>query len=109
MTAPQPPPTPTIPMQRLIVSAVQNPAFTFDEEYGGAFVNCWIKDQTESGAFDAAREWLATSGWIVKSLESRRSVTQFDYTCGADGAEQYEQALAEGEAYVFHVWPKPAE
>ncbi len=98
-----------IHMQRLIVSAVQNPAFTFDQEYGGAFVNCWIKDRTEEEAFTVAKEWLATSGWIVKSLEKQRSVSKFDYQCGEDGGEQYQQALVDGEVYVFHAWPRQSE
>jgi len=98
-----------IHMQHLIVSAVQNPAFTFDEEYGGAFVGCWIKDRTEDEAFTVAKEWLATSGWIVKSLEKQRAVSKFDYQCGEDGGQQYEQALEDGEVYVFHAWPRRPE
>ncbi|MDF7802052.1 hypothetical protein P4C99_21450 [Pontiellaceae bacterium B1224] len=95
-----------IPMQFLTFEGVQDPSIQHDEKFGGAFINCWIKDQTTQNAIYIAKGCIEDEGWIVLELNDHRIVTDEDYNEGHDGREYYEQALIDEEVFFFHTFSK---
>ena len=98
-------------MQFVLIAAIQDPEAEHDEEYGGAYVSCWIKDQTLRNALHIAKGWIQDAGWFVEEIEEQYPVTAEDYTDKPDSAQYYAQALIDGEVFVYHVFPaeQPSE
>jgi hypothetical protein len=95
-----------IPMHYLIIEAVQDPMHRHEEEYAGASVGCWIKNQTRKNACLIAKGWIEEHGWVVLSLEDQQVVSEGDYTDKSEGREYFEQALVDEQVFVFNTWPK---
>ena len=98
-----------IPMQYLIIEAVQDPSCVHEREYGGASVGCWIKGRSENEAALLAKAWVQNSGWVPLSIEEQYSVTEDFYSEDAGGREYFEQALIDNEVFVFYTFPKDAK
>lgn len=79
-------------MQYLVIAAAQDPTYDHQEEYGGAHVGCWIKNQTETNARLIAKGWIEESGWVALSVEEQHPVTADTY--------------AGEEVFVFNTFPK---
>lgn len=94
-----------IPMQYLIVEAAQDPTFCHEKQFGGATVGCWIKDQTKRNAYLVAKGWIEDHGWVPLSLEDQYPVSAERYEGNAEGRQYFEQALTDGEVFVFHTSP----
>ena len=94
-----------IPMQYLIIDAEQNEEFDHDEVYGGASVGCWIKNQTEKNAYLIAKVWIEENGWRIICLDEQYPISEEDYSDKPEGREYFEQALIDGEVFVFHTFP----
>jgi hypothetical protein len=77
----------------------------FDKS-GGAFVNCWIRNDDADQAEERATELIYDYGWSVDSLEDAVPVTSADYVDDEENRELYEQSLVEGEVLVFNTWPR---
>jgi hypothetical protein len=93
-------------MQHLVIDAAPDPTFAHDEQVGGAFVACWIKDQTRKNALFVAKGWIEENGWVVLAVDQQQSVSADDFPEGAQGKEYFEQALIDEEVFVFHSFPK---
>ena len=76
------------------------------EEYGGAFVGCWIKDRTEDEARSVAEIMIEDNGWIPTKIEEQYPVTAEILDEGSEGKEYFEQALIDGEVIVFYTFPR---
>lgn len=73
---------------------------------GGAYVNCWIRENDRERAQESAQGLIQDYGWEVKALEEGAVVTGSDYGADDEDREFYEQALVEGEVLVFNTWPR---
>ncbi|AQA18791.1 hypothetical protein BST95_11625 [Halioglobus japonicus] len=82
------------------------PKYDSDEnaQYGGAYVNCWINQAMPKSAEEQARLDIESHGWAIRTLEEKSLVAREDYA-ESDNLEYYEQALIDGEVYVFHTFP----
>ena len=96
-----------IPMQYLIIGAAQDPTFSHKEEYGGAQVGCWIKNQTKTNAYLIAKGRIEEKGWVALSLEDQYPISAETYRKKSEGKRYYEQALIDEEVFVFFTSPKP--
>jgi hypothetical protein len=77
---------------------------------GGAYINCWVKAQWEQEAGQSASAVIHERGWKVVSIEKEcREVSQASYAEGEEGKGYYDQAVIDGECYVFHQWPVDAQ
>jgi hypothetical protein len=76
-------------------------------KFGGAQVNCWLAME-ESEALSRATELLNGYGWRVEHIEHSRETQHSEYVVGSEGLRYFEQALADGEAIVFHTWSNEA-
>ena len=95
-----------IPMQYLIIDAVQDRTHAHEKEYGGASVGCWIKNQTKKNAYLIAKGWIEERGWAVLSLEEQYTVSEEMYRGKTEGKQYFEQALIDDEVFVFNTSPK---
>ena len=78
-------------------------------ESGGAYVNCWIRNDSRDDAQARAAELIRDYGWSVEALEDSGTVSSADYQEDDEDREFYEQALVEGEVLVFNTWPRGEE
>jgi hypothetical protein len=73
---------------------------------GGAYVNCWVQADSEQEAQRLASAAIAERGWTILSVEEECcEVTEDWYAEGDEERQYYEQAITDGECYVFHQWP----
>ncbi len=96
-------------MQLVMFEAKQRPEFPHEESCGGAFVNCYIKGRTPKRAYQDAKEWVQESGWEIVKLEDQHEIDRASFEKPEDGLEYYEQALIDGEVFVFHTYPEEEE
>lgn len=73
--------------------------------FAGAYVDCWIRNESREEAEARAIELIEENGWSVDALEEAGTVTSANYQDGDEDREFYEQALMEGEVLVFNTWP----
>ncbi|HLF83972.1 MAG TPA: hypothetical protein VI837_07360 [Blastocatellia bacterium] len=91
--------------------AKPKPESAVAQEYGGAYVNCWVSGDDPELAESEARAHIDASGWRIEAKEEDFVVcTNDDIDDEAipfkKGAEQYYKAAQEdGACYVFHTWP----
>jgi hypothetical protein len=86
--------------------AAPSPGSEHFETAGGAYVNCWMKANSESEACGHASAVIKESGWTILAVEEQcREVTERAYAEGDEGLEHYRQAVVDGGCYVFHQWP----
>lgn len=80
------------------------------ETTGGAFVNCWVKVDSEREAQEQASAAVRESGWTIRAVEEDCcEVSEEWYSENDEGLEHYMQAVADGECYVFYQWPVDAQ
>ena len=78
-------------------------------EFEGAYVHCWILNDSREQAQERAADLIREYGWSVENLEDSGTVTSDDYGEEDEDREFYEEALAEGEVLVFNAWPRGEE
>jgi len=77
---------------------------------GGAYINCWLKAQSQEEAAQLASAFIQERGWKVVSVEAEcREVPHSLYSEDDDDREHYDQAMIDGECYVLHQWPIDAQ
>lgn len=76
------------------------------EQLGGAYINCWIDAASEEEASDVSAGFVREAGWKIVTVEEPfREVNADAYSDDDEGRGYYEQAVEDGECYVFHQWP----
>lgn len=80
------------------------------ERAGGAFVNCWVKVDSEREAQEQTSAVVGESGWTILAVEEEcREVNEQWYSDNDEGLEHYRQAVVDGQCYVFYEWPVEAQ
>ena len=95
-----------IPMQLIEIHAKQSPEYPHEKHYAGAYINCYIKDQTVRNALYIAKGWIADNGWEPLTVEQQREIAEEDYEEGSDAREYIRQALTDEEVFVYHVYER---
>lgn len=72
---------------------------------GGAFVNCWVVATTQSDAEAMARKNIAKQLWRINELCECYEDDRTLYDADADDLQYHDQAVIDGEVYVFHTYP----
>lgn len=72
------------------------------EEHGGAYVNCWIRADTPEEAGRIAAREIESDGWGIEGVEEPMRI---ETSPSEETAEYFDQAVQDGECYVFHTWP----
>jgi hypothetical protein len=76
------------------------------QSIGGAFIDCWIRVESESAANRIIRRTLEDSAWIIESLHGPETCTEKDYAEDPANLEYYAQSQTDGEVFVFHQYPR---
>ena len=72
---------------------------------GGAFVNCWVRADSEIEAQKLTSDAIREDGWTILAVEEEcREVNEHWYSENDEGREYYEQCVTDGECYVFNMW-----
>ena len=74
-------------------------------EAGGAFVNCWIKSNSEERASEIAQSAIQSDGWDIIAVDETFIAEKEIYVEFPESLELFEQAEIDGEAYLFNTWP----
>ena len=75
------------------------------DQYGGAFVNCWILRDTQAQAEVVARDWIVNEHWRITAVEEAFPMTRENQAEHPDGMRFFEQAEIDREVFALHVWP----
>jgi hypothetical protein len=73
---------------------------------GGAYVNCYVVAVSPEAALKRARSNLAENSWDVVGVEEGPVLTSRErYLDDAETLEAFDEAVSNGECYVYHLWP----
>lgn len=73
--------------------------------YGGAYINVYTKDLSESAALETASREVTEAGWRSQSVERVEFLTREDFADDSEGLEYFDQAQLDGIVVVVHTYP----
>jgi hypothetical protein len=71
---------------------------------GVAYVNAWVEASSEADAVARATRQIAEAQWIVESVDRIIRLSRNDYETSDPALSYFDQALIDGEVFVFHTW-----
>ena len=75
------------------------------KEFGGAFVNCWVKASAQEDALKRVQEFIKNENWIFMKVEDIWEAQRQSYIDLPDSLECYDEACEIGLSAVFNTWP----
>ena len=75
------------------------------KEYGGAYINCWVKADTPTDALRRVKEYIHGQHWNLVKLEDIFTVQRERYLNEPDSLEAYDNASRYGLDAIFYTWP----
>lgn len=91
------------------IKAIPTTAATVAHDIGGAFSHVWVVDDGMTGAETKARAFVMDHGWLVEEVELALEPTPEQLLdLGEAETANYQKALRQGIASVFHAWPRDA-
>jgi hypothetical protein len=91
------------------LEARPGPDTTDDRGSSGAYLNCWVRADTEADAQNQTLAEVRGEGWVPGPVESVQRVRLEDYAQEPSGREYFEQALIDEIVLVFHTWHRDKE
>ena len=80
-----------------------------NQEYqtvGGAYANCFVLAENPKRAMKAAAENFVDNHWRILTLEEGPEIwLRENYLDEPEALRRYDEAVENGECYVFHQWP----
>ena len=89
----------------LMVEAVPRHNNPENKEYGGAYINCWVKADSQTDALNKMKEYLHEQDWKFIKIEDIFAVEKERYIDEPDSLKCYENALQNGLGAIFYTWP----
>ena len=88
----------------LLVEAVPDRNNPERQEFGGAYINCWVKATTKEDAVTRTKAYIAAENWtFVKILDVFIAQKQL-YADEPDSAVCYDEACENGISAIFYTW-----
>lgn len=79
-------------------------------EVGGAVANCFVAASSEEKAKELALLNFKDNGWEVVTIEDGPFLVYREhYLDNLEWLEWFDQAVQDGEYYVFHEWPPESQ
>lgn len=75
------------------------------KEFGGAFVNCWVKTQDQNVATNKANNYILSEGWEIINIEEIFLTSRAQYNDEYDLQACYDLACENGVAAIFNTYP----
>ena len=89
----------------LTYEAIPNPGNPAAQKSGGAFVNCWIKAESQSDAANIAVREISAADWSIEALIEAKPVDPQTELYPPASMLLIQQAQAEGAVFCFNYWP----
>ena len=74
-------------------------------EFGGAYINCWVKASTQKEALQRAKEYIKNENWMFIKTEDIWEAQRQSYIDLPDSLECYDEACKNGLSAIFNTWP----
>ncbi len=74
-------------------------------EYGSAFINCWVKAETEKAALAKAKAYVAEEKWEFKNIEEMFPARREWYLDEPESLACFDEAQQYGLSAIFYTWP----
>jgi hypothetical protein len=75
-------------------------------EFGGAFINCWVRAPSLDEALAIAAADIEATGWTIGEPLEAYTIERADYTDDQQAAiERFDQAQIDGEVYEYNTYP----
>lgn len=89
----------------LMINAVPGSTNPEIMEFGGAYVNCWVKAATQADAIDRAREYIEQENWIFLKAEEMWVAHRCFYINLPNSLKCFDEACKYGLSAIFNTWP----
>ena len=93
-------------MYYVCITACTQPSHEEHARIDQAFIGCWIDQENEDDAVEAAKAMILEDPWVIEKVESADLVTADDYEDDPENLAYYEQALVDKNVIVFNVCPR---
>ena len=74
------------------------------EEFGGAYINCWVKAKSEKAAINEAKNYIDYEGWEIVNIEEISLSSRDWYDDKSDYQICYDSACENGIDAIFNTW-----
>jgi len=73
-------------------------------EFGGAYVNCWVKAKNARLALQSAEEFLNSEGWEFVDIEEMNVSNRDSYINEPEFLDCYDSACQNEVGAIFNAW-----
>lgn len=88
----------------LMIEAVPKQSNPESKEFGGAFINLWVKATTKNEALKKAKNYIDNVNWKFVNAEEISVVQRSKYIDKPDSLECYDEACENGLGAIFYTW-----
>ena len=89
----------------IMIEAAPNNSNPESKEFGGAYVNCWVKATTQKEALKKAKEYIKDENWMFIKNEDIWEAQRQSYIDLPESLECYDEACKIGLSAIFNTWP----
>ncbi len=89
----------------LMIEAVPSRNNPESNEFGGAYINCWVKASTQKDALNRAKDYINGENWTYIKTEDIWEAQRLSYIDLPDSLECYDEACKNGLSAIFNTWP----
>ncbi|MBE6880544.1 MAG: hypothetical protein E7490_06900 [Ruminococcaceae bacterium] len=88
----------------LMIEAVPKQDNPESKEFGGAFINLWVKATTKNEALKKAKNYVDEVNWKFVNAEEISVAKRSTYIDKPDSLECYDEACEKGLSAIFYTW-----
>lgn len=96
-------------MFQFIVEAIPHPQSSNAQQFGGAWVTCWIDFAGKEGAELLTKFYLEQEGWQIQGIDQVNWVVRDDVINEPQTLQYISEAEESGASFVYHTWPLTSE
>ena len=89
----------------IMIEAIPNSNNPERNEFGGAYINCWVKASTQKEALKKAKEYINDENWMFIKNEDIWEAQRQSYIDLPESLECYDEACKIGLSAIFNTWP----
>ena len=89
----------------IMIEATPNSSNPESKEYGGAYINCWVKATTQREALKKAKEYIREENWAFIKTEDIWIAQRQNYFDLPESLVCYDEACETGLSAIFYTWP----
>lgn len=88
-----------------MIEAAPNRNNPESKKFGGAYINCWVKAETQKDAFIRVKKYIDEENWMFIKTEDIFIAQRHLYIDKPDSLDCYDEACKNGISAIFHTWP----